>query len=274
MDDSLGNAKNKILAYLDEAISGLDDNPWDDGTRTLTVADWSTHGPADVWAEDTGGVALTKYGGAVLDHNDYKADVSNLDEPISGLDDNPWNNALTDTGSGMGDRFADYFNAVFGPKFDSLVQAVADANKANFKADVSGLSTFDNTSDAVIVGSANSLSFDSVDFKPDYWSAVASHSDSGAIGSSPWTAAGVGSVYVYLNSLLTLSESIVHFWGACDSCYTRHFPEDGSANKDSFYVIDGKRTEADSLLGKGEFRHSNEDDVADSTYFYKYPWWE
>lgn len=76
------------------------------------------------------------------------------------------------------------------------------------------------------------------------------------------------------DSVLVLSEHLVHFWAACDSCYTRHFPEDGSANKDSFYAIDGKRAGADSLLGKGEFRHSNEVDVADSAYFYKYPWWE
>jgi|GEM_PF-4157229 len=212
----------------------------------------------------------------ILDANkaNYKADVSNLDEPISGLDDNPWNNALTDTASGMGDWFADYFNAVFGPKFDSLVHSITDVNKANFKADVSGLSIFDASSDAVIVGSANSLSFDSVDFKPDYWSAIASHADSGAIGASPWTAAGVGSVYVFMDSSLVLSGNLAHFFGACDLCYERHFPEDGTANKDSSYLINPGLAGSDTLVAKVEFRHSNVEDVADSSYYYLNPWWE
>lgn len=64
LDDSLGNAKNNILAYLDEAISGLDDDPWDN---------------------DTGEVALTKYGGAILDYDNYKGTGADLSDEVDSI---------------------------------------------------------------------------------------------------------------------------------------------------------------------------------------------
>lgn len=70
-----------------------------------------------------------------------------------------------------------------------------------------------------------------------------------------------------------LTEDLVYFWGACDSCYARYFPEDGTANKDSAYLINPKLTESDTLTAKVVFRHSNVSSVADSSYFYLNPWW-
>ncbi len=36
-DDSLGGIKNKIYSYLNESISGIDDDPWDNAVRSLTA---------------------------------------------------------------------------------------------------------------------------------------------------------------------------------------------------------------------------------------------
>lgn len=133
---------------------------------------------------------------AMADANkpNFMADVSNLDEPISGLDDNPWNNALTDTASGMGNWFADYFNAIFGPKFDSLVQSIADANKANFKADVSGLSTHS----AADVWTAGSRSLSTpADYKATGF----------AVAGDPMTFQS-DSLYTLLNNLIAFKDSV------------------------------------------------------------------
>jgi len=40
--DSINAILDSVQLYLDESISGIDDNPWDAGTRTLTTADWTT----------------------------------------------------------------------------------------------------------------------------------------------------------------------------------------------------------------------------------------
>ena len=62
------------------------------------------------------------------------------------------------------------------------------------------------------------------------------------------------------------------YWGACDGCYQRMYPEDGSPNKDSVIMIDPSMG-ADSLVAKFEYRHNNTPSVVDSGYFYKRPWW-
>lgn len=137
--DSIGSHVVRMYCFSGDAVVGIRVGKWEQ-----KAADWSTHSASDVWAEDTGGVALTKYGGAILDH---------------------------------------------------------------------------------------------------------------------------------LDSNLVLSENIAHFWGACDLCYEIHFPADGTANKDSSYLIDPSLSGSDTLVAKVVFKHSNVADVADSSYYYLNPWW-
>jgi len=71
--------------YLDKEISGIDDNPWDNATRTLTAFGFSidlSAGAVDaIWDEgQSGHVTAGTFG-------------KYLDEAISGIDDNPWDNA-------------------------------------------------------------------------------------------------------------------------------------------------------------------------------------
>lgn len=68
-------------------------------------------------------------------------------------------------------------------------------------------------------------------------------------------------------------DNLIYFWGACDSCYYRLFPEEGQANKDSSIVINPKLG-ADSLVGKIIFKHGTVPSVYDTAYFYRAPWWE
>ncbi|MBL8012436.1 MAG: hypothetical protein JNN05_01175 [Candidatus Omnitrophica bacterium] len=70
--------------YLDETISGIDDNPWDNGTRTLTAfsfgVDLSAGAVDSIWDEAQSG------------HTTAGTFGKFLDEAISDLDDNPWDN--------------------------------------------------------------------------------------------------------------------------------------------------------------------------------------
>ena len=78
---------DSLLAVLDTlalgfgsrlAIGDTNTNPFQAGTDIVIPDDSTASGAYYSWEADTGGVALTKYGGAVLDHDDYKADVSGL----------------------------------------------------------------------------------------------------------------------------------------------------------------------------------------------------
>jgi len=152
------------------------------GNLTGSVGSLGTQAKADVEAEC--GDALTAYDPptrteATSDKDAIITEVDANETKIDALDDNPWNNALTDTGSGMGDWFADWFNAnywltasgfsthgaadvaaLWGDTLtyliafrDSVNNAIADANKLNFHSsgDTIGreASTFDPAADTV-----------------------------------------------------------------------------------------------------------------------------
>lgn len=61
------------------------------------------------------------------------------------------------------------------------------------------------------------------------------------------------------------------YFGACDGCYQRLYPEGGTQNKDSVIVIDPSLGN-DSLVGKIIFYHGTVPAVYDSSYFYIAPW--
>lgn len=62
------------------------------------------------------------------------------------------------------------------------------------------------------------------------------------------------------------------FFGACDGCYQRLYPEGGTENKDSVIIIDPSLGN-DSLVGKVVFYHGTTPSVYDSSYFYiDEPW--
>lgn len=66
--------------------------------------------------------------------------------------------------------------------------------------------------------------------------------------------------------------ALQYLFGACDSCYQRLYPEDGSANKDSVIVINPSLG-ADSLVAKVWFKHSNVAAVYDTSFLFLAPWW-
>lgn len=66
--------------------------------------------------------------------------------------------------------------------------------------------------------------------------------------------------------------ALAMFFGACDGCYQRLYPEGGTANKDSAIIIDPSLGN-DSLVGKVVFYHGTTPSVYDSAYFYyDEPW--
>lgn len=62
--DSIGSHVVRMYCFSGGSVVGIVAGKWEQKAVLLTAA--------DVWAEDTGGVALTKYGGAVLDYDNYK----------------------------------------------------------------------------------------------------------------------------------------------------------------------------------------------------------
>ena len=67
-------------------------------------------------------------------------------------------------------------------------------------------------------------------------------------------------------------EMLTVFFGACDGCYVRMYPEGGAANKDSAVVIDPSMG-ADSLRGKVVWYHGTVPSVYDtSAFYYDEPW--
>lgn len=82
----------------------------------------------------------------------------------------------------------------------------------------------------------------------------------------------VDSILSILGTVTADVLDIAYYWGACDGCYYRLFPESGTPNKDSAIVIDPSRG-ADSLVGKVIYLHGTEDAVVDTSYFYRdEPW--
>lgn len=82
-----------------------------------------------------------------------------------------------------------------------------------------------------------------------------------------------------MDSLLTVlvevkgySLDLAYYWGACDGCYYRLFPEGGLADKDSAIIIDPSQG-ADSLVGKVVYLHGTDVQIVDTVYFYRNePW--
>jgi len=122
---------------------------------------------------------------------------------------------------------------------DSLEGAIKDVNKANFKANVSGLATDANIRTAL----GDSLYSERMD-----------------------------SVVNLLINVKGRVLDLVYYWGACDDCYYRLYPEGGLADKDSAIIIDPSLG-ADSLVGKVIYNHGTDIEVVDSAYFYRDdPW--
>ena len=124
---------------------------------------------------------------------------------------------------------------------DSLEGAITDANKENFKTDVSGLSTLTDNELRIALG--DSLYNERMD-----------------------------SLLTLLVNVKGRTLDLVYYWGACNGCYYRLFPEGGVTNKDSVIIIDPSLG-ADSLVGKIIYLHGTEPTVYDSAYFYRdEPW--
>lgn len=124
---------------------------------------------------------------------------------------------------------------------DSILNAMADANKENFKADVSGLSTLTDTELRA------------------------------ALGDSLYSER-MNSLETLLIEVKGYSLDLAYYWGACDGCYYRLYPEGGSPNKDSAIIIDPSLG-ADSLVGKVIYLHGTDEIVVDTAYFYRdEPW--
>ena len=60
---------------------------------------------------------------------------------------------------------------------------------------------------------------------------------------------------------------LVGYFGACEGCYQRMFPFDGSPNKDSMWVIDATLGN-DSVIGRLLWHHVNVADVYDTATFH------
>jgi hypothetical protein len=63
------------------------------------------------------------------------------------------------------------------------------------------------------------------------------------------------------------------YLGAGEGMYQILYPRDGSANKDSVIVVDGRRPGDDSLVAKIRWHHINDASVYDSSYaFFLFSW--
>jgi hypothetical protein len=169
---------------------------------------------------------------------------------------------------------------------DSTNAAIADANKVNFKADVSGLSTFDHASDKVTLVDSSAdgihdaeVAANAVRDSAQYLvtADLSTLNDPSiteirqALHDSLYTVR-VDSILSILGTVTADVLDIAYYWGACDGCYYRLFPESGTPNKDSAIMIDPSRG-ADSLVGKIIYLHGTEDAVVDTAYFYRdEPW--
>lgn len=116
---------------------------------------FATHSAADaadaVWDEARAGHTTgNTFGGDALDNDVWTdAKAGYLDEAVSGIDDNPWDNADSDTASGMGDWFADWFNA-------------------GLWVTATGFSTFDYTTDEVKIDSTSKTETSNRVWNDDY----------------------------------------------------------------------------------------------------------
>lgn len=127
------------------------------------------------------------------------------------------------------------------------------------------------------------LEYDSSSFQASFWREIADASDSGSIanvGVYVWT---YGTRELTALSGITLSPAerqaiadsaraemerssgflwnLLNFWGACDSCYTVYFPDDGTSPKDSAVVYNNAGVAQMTI----KYSHSNNNAVADTS---------
>jgi hypothetical protein len=120
---------------------------------------------------------------------DWSADDSTAYQGAAGS--SPWNSTQRDSvldaiaDANKGNFKADVSGVATATDLDSVLNAIADANKGNFKANVSGLSTFDPATD-LVTPTDTIANGDSIAVRPTDWSADDSTAYQGAAGSSPW----------------------------------------------------------------------------------------
>jgi len=121
------------------------------------------------------------------------------------------------------------------------------------------------------------IRYDTSSFNEVYWGELADRADSGSIATAGFYVWSYGTKEVTLTSAekTTLTEQfraeierdegflwdLVYYWGACDSCKTIYYPEDGTSPKDSAVVYSANGTAKKRVV----FRHSNNNAVADSS---------
>ncbi len=167
---------------------------------------------------------------------------------------------------------------------DSLKDTVEDMSTRLL---ATGFSTFDHTTDKVTLvdSSADGIHDAEIAALDGLDSANVIHQKLFFQGLSDSSGAGFEAVIgdsLYserMDSLVSLLIDVkgrvldlVYYWGACDDCYYRLFPEGGSANKDSAIIIDPSLG-ADSLVGKVLWLHGTAPTIVDTAFFYRDdPW--
>jgi hypothetical protein len=190
---SVGSVVAAVPVDFDNITGDLDVTELSDSLEYLiTIA-----GDSSLWV-DPATTAFTptdtSEGGGTLSSFNPTTDVvtpTDTSEGGGSIGTSAWNstqrdsvlNAIAD--AGKANFKADVSLLALSSELDSVLQAIADANKVNFKADVSGLSTFDPATDAVTPTDTLDGG-DSIAVRPTDWSADDSTAYQGAAGSSPW----------------------------------------------------------------------------------------
>lgn len=195
---------------------------------------------------------------------------------------------LSDSSAGGGSSWTE-------AEVDSMLNAIADVNKPNFQsegdtnkiqgaeyAQVDSLkdTVEDMSSRLLATGFATHSQVDSLkDTVEDMSTRLLATGFSTLTDTELRDAIGDSLYNERMNSLLTLlvevkgySLDLAYYWGACDGCYYRLYPEGGLANKDSAIIIDPSQG-PDSLVGKVVYLHGTDVEIVDTVYFYRDdPW--
>ena len=153
---------------------------------------------------------------------------------------------------------------------DSMLNVMADANKPNFRSQ----------GDTNKIQGATHTQVDSLkDTTEDMSTRLLATGFSTLTETELRDAIGDSLYNTRMDSLLTIlvevkgySLDLAYYWGACDGCYYRLYPEGGLADKDSAIIIDPSQG-ADSLVGKVVYLHGTDVEIVDTVYFYRdEPW--
>lgn len=161
--------------------------------------------------------------------------------------------------------------------WDTLINITTNDTKATIKY------TLFSGGDTAFARETYELQYDSSLFLSSFWREIADNSDSGSIanvGVYVWT---YGTRELTALSGITLSPAerqaiadsaraemerssgflwnLLNFWGACDSCYTVYFPDDGTSPKDSAVVYNNAGVAQMTI----KYSHSNNNAVADTS---------